>query len=276
MADVIGTLGTSGFIGIVLGTFIGDLVLGDGKHYELMFVLAAAIGSLAFVFGWLATDGELLPIRRRRLPACLDRAAISSRSPVMWMGVAAGFGLGLADGFLRPYARELGIEELGTFFYPYMLVAFVTRLAIRRLPALHRHPLDGADRHFDNGRRHVPVRRGPLSLATFLPAVFMGVAHACIFPAVVAGGRGEFPQRYRGVGTTAMLAMFDLGNFVGQPSFGGVWDAASDSEVCRVSPSLSAFLPRDCSGRVGYAWATARAGHVAPIRGCDEPPPCRG
>ena len=54
MAEVIGTLGTSGFIGIVLGTFIGDLVLGDGKRYELMFVLAAALGSVAIVLGWLA------------------------------------------------------------------------------------------------------------------------------------------------------------------------------------------------------------------------------
>jgi MFS family permease len=52
------------------------------------------------------------------------------------------------------------------------------------------------------------------------PAVLIGIAHAFVFPAAVAGGSGAFPLRYRGVGTTLMLAMFDLGNLVGMPAVG--------------------------------------------------------
>jgi len=255
MADVIGTLGTSGFLGIVLGTFIGDLVLGDGNRYELMFVAAAAIGSLALVFGWLATDGELRPIRNRRLPLVWIMRRYHPGA-VMWMGVAAGFGLGLPTVFLRPYAKELGIEELGTFFYPYMLVAFVTRLASRRLPALigiRAMVLIGISNMVVGTFLFVVVRS---AWQLCLPALFMGVAHACIFPAVVAGGSGEFPHRYRGVGTTLMLAMFDLGNFVGQPLFGAVWDAGSDLGLPGFTVAFSAAAGMLAVGAVGYALAT--------------------
>jgi MFS transporter len=221
----------------------------------LMFVVSAAIGSLAFVFGWLATDGELPPIRRRRLPL-LWIVRRYHPGAVMWMGVAAGFGLGLPTIFLRPYARELGIEELGTFFYPYMLVAFVTRLAIRRLPALlgiRPMVLIGIS-HMIVGTILFVVVRSAWQLC--LPALFMGVAHACMFPAVVAGGSGEFPHRYRGVGTTLMLAMFDLGNLVGQPLFGGVWDAGSRLGLPGFAVAFSVSAGLLAVTAVGYAFAT--------------------
>ena len=135
MAEAIGTLGTSGFIGIVLGTALGDRLLGSGLAHRWMFALAAGIGTAALVFGWLATLGELPPLRSRRPPL----AWLLKRyhpGPVLLMGVATGFGLGLPPIFLRPYELELGIGQLGTFFYPYMFVAFFTRLGVRRLPAL--------------------------------------------------------------------------------------------------------------------------------------------
>jgi len=43
-----------------------------------------------------------------------------------------------------------------------------------------------------------------------------------LFPAIVAGGSGIFPTRHRGVGTTLMLATFDLGNLIGAPLVGGL------------------------------------------------------
>lgn len=226
MAEVIGTLGTSGFLGTLAGTCLGDQLLGAGGHYERMFLVAAAIGSLACLFGWLATDGARRP-RTRRSPNVALLVRRYHPGYLLLMGVAAGFGLGLPTIFLRPYAIELGIPELGTFFYPYMLVAFVTRLSIRRLPALI-----GIRPMVMLGLANMVI--GTLAFVVvsaawhlFLPALFMGVAHACMFPAVVAGGSVSFPQRYRGLGTTLLLAMFDLGNLVGQPTFGAVWDVAT-------------------------------------------------
>ena len=137
-----------------------------------------------------------------------------------------------------------------------MLVAFVTRLAIRRLPALI-----GIRWMVLIGMSTMVVATGLLVVVRsawhlVLPAAFMGVAHACIFPAVVAGGSGEFPHRYRGVGTTLMLAMFDLGNLVGQPAFGAVWDAASDWKLPGFTVAFSVSAPANALGGIGYAWAT--------------------
>ncbi|MGC3966934.1 MAG: hypothetical protein QM775_06055 [Pirellulales bacterium] len=43
-----------------------------------------------------------------------------------------------------------------------------------------------------------------------------------MFPAVVAGGSGAFPGRYRGIGTTLVLAMFDVGTLLGSPLAGAI------------------------------------------------------
>ena len=64
----------------------------------------------------------------------------------------------------------------------------------------------------------------PISL--LVPAVLGGVAHAFLFPAAMAEGNQSFPVEYRGVATTLMLMMFDLGMLVGQPAFGWSVEAA--------------------------------------------------
>ena len=64
-----------------------------------------------------------------------------------------------------------------------------------------------------NGRAPVATAGPPDPLA--------GVAHAVLFPSVIAEGSTAFPERYRGLGTTLMLAMFDAGNLVGAPLVGG-------------------------------------------------------
>ena len=55
-----------------------------------------------------------------------------------------------------------------------------------------------------------------------LPATLGGIAHAFVFPAAMAGGSLAFPNRYRGLATTLMLTMFDLGMLIGQPLVGSL------------------------------------------------------
>jgi hypothetical protein len=120
-----------------------------------------------------------------------------------------------------------------------MLVAFVTRLAIRRLPlwiGIRGMMLLGLANLALGILLFVPVRE---AWHLYLPAVFLGVAHACMFPAVVAGGSTAFPARYRGLGTAVMLAMFDVGNVIGPPAFGAIWQLA---EVWGWGPFQTAFF----------------------------------
>jgi len=82
-----------------------------------------------------------------------------------------------------------------------------------------------------------------------LPGVFAGIAHAVLFPSVTAQGSHAFPNRYRGLGTTVMLAMLDLGALVGAPLIA----------ACRVQQvARLAALPNDVP-RAGHRHLSDRS-----------------
>lgn len=259
MAEVIGTLGTSGFIGMMIGTQIGDYLLNyrklDAGHIQNLFITVTAITVTGFVFSWFATRGDGLRSKHRQPPMLLVLRRYHPGA-VLWAAAAAGFGLGLPTIFLTRYAAELHIPKLAVFFWIYAPTAFTTRILIRRLPQLW-------------GVRPM-LLCGMLSLAagmlSFLlvktewqfafPAVSIGIAHAFVFPAAVAGGSGAFPLRYRGLGTTLMLAMFDLGNLVGMPAVGEMlhWYQSlglPDYPAMFVTASATIFAVA-----AAYAWCT--------------------
>ena len=74
--------------------------------------------------------------------------------------------------------------------------------------------------------------------AMAIPALAGGIAHGLLFPAVVGGGSGVFPKQFRGTGTTLMLAMFDIGSLIGQPSVGSIIEI---SKSCRLPPYATMF-----------------------------------
>lgn len=223
LAEVVGTLGTSGFVGMIAGTNLSDALLRAGATdrtaVNRMFLAAAALGALGLVCSWLATQGADPP-RARRQPSLVGLLRRYHPGAVLLVGVALGFGIGLPQVFLRPYTESLGIPGIALFFGLYPPLAFVTRLAIRRLPELwgvRRMILIGLAALVGAMLLFLPVRTEWHLVA---PAVLLGVAHACLFPSVVAGGSGGFPARFRGLGTTLILATVDLGTLIGAPTVG--------------------------------------------------------
>jgi MFS family permease len=225
MAEMIGVLGSSGFVGMALGPTFGDWLLAGGatERFEIdrMFYLAALAGTISFLCVILFTRRE--PVRvHRRTPPILWLLRRYHPGPLLMVSVAMGVGLGLPHIFLKAYAAELDISRIKTFFLVYAGAAFAVRLLTRRW-------VDRA------GVRPVAlVGLWTLSLSMLLylgvwnelslaiPAALSGVAHALLFPAVMSGGSMAFPSRYRGLATTVMLAMFDIGGLLGQPTVGGI------------------------------------------------------
>jgi predicted MFS family arabinose efflux permease len=222
---MIGTIGTSGFIGMGLGPALADLVFsGEGspeQHVQRMFLWAAAMSTSALVLTLIATRKPVRQDLHRQPPLW---GVLRKYHPGVMLLVSAGTGmtLGLPYTFLRAYAAELGIPGIRSFFLVYAIVAFTLRITTRRLP----------DRI---GVRPViswGLACGAVSMLLYLcvddewslaiPAVFAGATHALLFPSVLAGGSRTFPIRYRGIATTLMLAMFDIGNLVGQPTIGAI------------------------------------------------------
>jgi MFS family permease len=226
--EIVGTLGTSGFIGQCLGPMVGDyLFRGEITRHTInsMFVTAAAISAVALVTAFIATRGAARPADHPHPPVA-ELLRRYHPGAMLFVAVAMGLGVGMPQTFLRAYARELHIDGIRLYFLVYAAMAFSVRLLTRRMAETH------------GVKAMVLLGLGTLALSMLLyplasnewtlaiPAGVAGFAHALLFPAVIGGGSVSFPSRFRGLGATLMFAMFDLGNLVGQPAVGGMLEAA--------------------------------------------------
>lgn len=225
MAEMFGMLGTSGFLGTIVGTQLGDLFCGTATvsrfQVNVLFVISAAFGAAAFGFAWLATRGQTAPPARRR-PPVLWILRRYQPGTILLVSAAMGVSLGLPTTFLRTYAADLGITRIGLFFLVYAPTAIVTRVVTRRLPEqLGLRPMVLIGMAF--------ILAGQIAFlavwnewSLILPGVVYGMGHAILFPTTIALGSGSFPNRYRGLGTTLMLAAYDFGLLIGAPISGGI------------------------------------------------------
>jgi MFS family permease len=223
MAEIVGTLGSSGFIGIALGPAIGDRLLGNGGvasgGLNAMFLVSAVLACLSWIAIFAATRGVEPPPRRRRPPS-LWLLRRYHPGAVLLIGATMGLGLGLPGTFLRGFTRELDINRMELFFWVYTATAFIARIATRRLPeriGVRPMILLGQAALVASVLAYLFVNS---YAALVIPAVFTGIAHAILFPAVIAGGSLQFPVRYRGLATTLMLASMDIGTLLGAPLIG--------------------------------------------------------
>jgi MFS family permease len=136
------------------------------------------------------------------------------------VGIAMGIGLGTPGTFLRAFTAEKGIAGLRYFFLIYAIVAFIARIYTRQL----------SDQW--GTRPTIVLGLGSLAISMvayltvtaewtlMLPAVFAGIGHALLFPAAVSAANQAFPVEHRGLATTLILTMFDVGMLIGQPTIG--------------------------------------------------------
>jgi len=221
MAEVVGNLGTAGFIGMVAGPLILDQILGKdtvspGEMNVALLIGAVSAAMAAFFSAWGTKDRPRA--RRQRHPPLL--AVVRRYHPGCGLLVAGatGFGLSLPTVYLRPFLEGKDIAGIATFFVMYPVVAFITRLSIRRFPerfGVRPLILIGMAFLVTGSASHLLVSR---EWHVTLPAALLGVAHAVLFPAVIARGTMGFPLRFRGVGTSIILGAFDFGSLVGMPA----------------------------------------------------------
>lgn len=263
MAELIGMLGTAGFTGTVVGTLLGDFLLGsvtvDPTQVRWMFVAAGSAGLLSFPFAWLSVRNETRP-KCHAGPSVVTLLRQHASGTVLVVGVAMGLGLGLPQTFLRTYAAELDIPRIGLFFLVYAGAAIITRVLTRRWPERF-------------GARPIIVlgmAGAALSLALFLlvdaewqlvvPAVGFGFSHAILFPAVVAVGSVAFPARNRGLATLLVLAAWDLGQVIGAPAVGVL---LRYSEFAGLPPYPTMFLAVASLLALVGLWYAARTREAA-------------
>lgn len=229
MAEMLGSLGTSGFVGLALGPVLGDFLFAGGTiertDVRRMFLLAAAMGVVSLALTFVATREPVRRPggnRRRRSPPLFALVRRYHPGMMLLLSAAMGFTLGLPTTFVRAFAAELSIDRIKVFFLVYAGSAFLIRILTRKLAdqaGVRPVVLWGFGTAAVSMLLYLPVTNEWL-LA--IPAIAGGIAHAFLFPAVIAGGNATFPARYRGIATTLSLAMFDIGSLIGQPAVGGL------------------------------------------------------
>ncbi|MEA1952103.1 MAG: MFS transporter, partial [Planctomycetota bacterium] len=185
------------------------------------FVGAGLLSGLAIPFIWLATSSMPRP-RRRRQPSMFRLLQHYNPGVVVVVGIITGLGLGLPEVFLRTFAITLDLPRIGLFFTTYAITTIATRLLVRRLS--ERMPLKlmilwGLGCLAASMMSFVFVKS---YWQLMIPGVGFGMTQAVLAPSVVAATNLNFPARFRGLGTTVVLASFDLGYLIGAPAAGAV------------------------------------------------------
>lgn len=225
--EVIGTFGASGFLGMIVGAQLGDLLFQTYPEsrglYAALFGLTAVLGLLHAALAAAVTNGHEHS-EPHETPAIHRLLWRHFPGPVLLVALMMGLVLAVTTVFLTRYTTELQLSGLRTFFTAYAITAFTVRIISRhwsRSMGRHRMIVLGLLTHAVGQLLLLLVTNDWLLIP---PAMCSGFGHALLFPCVVSLGAGAFPRIHRGTGTTITLAFVDLGLMVTAPFLGWLID----------------------------------------------------
>lgn len=225
--EIIGNLGSSGFVGMILGSNLGDWILVAVPDKRIKFMVlfggAAVIGMFYLLIVILLTRDQL-HIRPSPTPPAFRLLLRFWPGAVVVAAMVMGLGVTATQTFLTRFATNQKIEGIAAFFTGYAISAFVFRLLVQNWSRT-------IGRHWMLVRGLLGHAAGHVLLAyvtvwwQFIPAsILCGFGHALLFPAVVSLGSGAFPKECRGTGTAIILGFTDFGSLVFAPILGRIID----------------------------------------------------
>jgi MFS family permease len=259
--EIIATFGAAGFLGMIAGAQLGDLLFrlypNSQTLFQVLFTLTMLLGGMHGFLAIFLTGG---PKHARPSITPAAHQLFKRYFPRQILVVAAVMGLVVAvtTVFLTRFATERGIGGLRTYFTAYAVMAFITRMASRnwsRQAGRHRLITYGMISQIIAMLALIPVTRD----WQFIPAaVMVGFGQALLFPCVVSLSTEEFPEQYRGTATTITLSMIDLGSIVAAPILGFLIDRSGFElmlivtsivvAVCCLVYGVSSWSIRDVEG----------------------------
>ncbi len=223
--EVIGNLGSSGFVGLILGANVGDWIIRavppGQTQFQALFGGATLVGVVYLIVVLVMTHGQHAERRQSSAPAYRQ---IVHYWPGMVVLVAMIMGLGVVvtTVFLTRFATMQHIDGIGVFFTGYALSAFGFRLLAgpwSRQIGRHWMLVRGLAGHTLG---HLLLAFATSGWHFVIPSIICGFGHALLFPAVVSLGSGAFPKEARGSGTAIILAFVDFGQLALAPVLGRI------------------------------------------------------
>ncbi len=227
--EVIGNLGSSGFIGIIVGSNLGDWIvqaIPPGRTQFLVLFGGALVIGVVYLFIVLALTSGQSPRTGGASPYAFWLLFRHWPGMVVLVSMVMGLGVTVTTVFLTRFATSQHIDGIGMFFTGYALSAFGFRIiAAKWSRTIGRHWM------LVRGLMGHAVGHFLLSFADtgwefILPSIVCGFGHALLFPAVVSLGSGAFPSTARGSGTAMILAFTDFCSLVVSPLLGRIIAAA--------------------------------------------------
>jgi MFS family permease len=230
--EAIGIFGIGGFLGMLIGPFLGDLFLIERErgNFVALFVVAAVANVLPAIglYFLRPTDSEGTKSSLR----LAEFVAITRR---YWPGtillVDLAFGICMSGPFIYVASfidqADLGIDGvsvIGLFFWCYAGIGIAVRLSSRRLP-----DRIGAKKVLLVGMLIMSVGMfcfvlvdSQNSWLIIVPALVTGAGHGLMFHTMTSLTLEPFPREVRGTGAALALMMLDLGTIVGAPVLGWI------------------------------------------------------
>ena len=178
--EVIGSLGSSGFLGTILGTQLGDLMLyflapsraPDHWRFVALFgsVGVLALVNLVIMLRLTRDDVHLPPHEAHPAWRLLLR---HWPGPILLVAMAMGSGFVVTTVFLTRFATALSLSGIGTFFLCYSITAFSCRWLFRKwgtTAGRHKMILWGLAGMTVGHWLFIPMTFVPGSLASLVPS----------------------------------------------------------------------------------------------------------
>ena len=228
--EIIGSLGSSGFVGTICGTQLSDLIfhnLPEGNpRFLAMFGGTVFLGVLhsAIVFRLTRNDVHTRP---DVTPGPFKLLLRYWPGAIVLVAIAMGTSFAVSTVFLTRFATLHGLRGIGMYFLPYSVTAFACRWFLRDWGTTlgrHRMVVWGLSGLTIGQLLFLFVKSDWLFIP---PGMVTGFGHALLFPAVVSIGAGRFPVQYRGSGTTLVLGFIEVGTAVAAPLLGMLLDAGN-------------------------------------------------
>lgn len=221
--EIIGNLGSSGFIGMILGSNLGDWILrhtAEGRpQFVALFGGAAGLGLTYLAIVLLITRGQR-HVTEHPSPPAYRLLVRHWPGAVVLVALIMGLGISVTTVFLTRFATSRQFEGIGMFFTGYAISAFCFRIAVQnwgRTIGRHWMLVRGLMGHAIG---HLMLAFTTESWQLILPSIISGFGHALLFPGVVSLGAGSFPKQARGSGTAITLGFVDFGSVLFAPLMG--------------------------------------------------------
>ncbi len=238
-AESIGTMGLAGFLGMMVGSTLGDWIFSGTTEsltsYRIFFSTSATCGVLsggimlflkpvALTGPNASREARIAPLTK---PAPTTIRVILRHWPgmILLIGVVFSMVFCLQLTFLERLADERGFKNIKVFFLVYGPTAITLRIICRRVPEQL-----GRTRALLGGLLLMAI--GVAGLVgtqsqgqLVLPALLMGAGHCFVFPSMIDLAASRLPPEHRGVGTSLILAAGDLGILTGYFVLGELIDS---------------------------------------------------